>query len=1171
MEFQIISWFSADVEDEEDQIDKFVVKLFGRNEDGESVALTVTDFTPYFYVKLLSKWNRRQAATFVEVLSSKMPLRYRDAICDFKIMSKMDFWGFTNKEMFPFMRLCFKSERAMRSAAKVLSTPGSVRVNGIFQKNFKLYESNILPMLRFAHIRNISPCGWVKVSRCLPADLMPSPSSTHDMQANWKHIDGVERADLAPMVVASFDIECMSSDGDFPVARKNYAKIANDMYNMVASKRATWRTDFAKLVVDKLANGDLVPFKKVLLDEIEHTLLANAEHLQLIALGDATIINAAIKDLFSANFDGSVASKLYASFIAFGKKLTTERSVGMRRAVQSWLVKSFEGNKATKSRNCKDDEAVIESITRLFMREKDGIVEVLTQHLDRILPRVKGDEIIQIGVTIHRYGDTECSRRILLSLGSCDAIDGCTVLQCKTETDLLMQWAKTMETVDPDIVTGYNIFGFDFNYIHQRALELGCQDAIAGIGRLQDVRAEFKEARLSSSALGDNTMYFYDMPGRTNIDLMKVVQRDHKLDSYKLDHVAGHFTGMKKNDVTPADIFSLYKGSSADRARIGAYCIQDCELCNKLVMKLEILANNMGMANVCSVPLNFIFMRGQGVKIFSLVAKQCKELGYLIPTKVCNNVTDAEGEDGGYEGAIVLEPETGIYIDTPVAVLDYASLYPSSMISENLSHDCLVVDSKYDNLPGVEYQVVSYDIYEGEGDEKIKVAEKVCRYAHHEKGVIPNILMHLLKQRKVTRKRMAMKVVEFNDGSFVEGYVDGDVLTTEQGDKHKMDTPKSCKDKYNAFQKATLDGLQNAYKVTANSLYGQVGSRTSPIYLKEIAACTTATGRRMIMLAKGFMEKEYNAHVVYGDTDSLFMTFPTGKRGRDALEPTIAIAKEASQKIKPLLQAPHDLEYEKTFWPFILFSKKRYVANQYGNNSTLQKQSSMGIVLKRRDNAQIVKIVYGGIIDIILNHHDINAAVSFLQESLRDLIQGKYGLDDLVVSKTLKAHYKDPSKIAHKVLAERIKERSPGNAPQTNDRIPYVYIFSEAAGKTLQGDRIEHPEYIKDKGLRPDYEFYILNQIMKPVLQVFAIVLEQLDGYNTPAMHWKQVEKKLVDDGKSPKYIKEKIRDLREAEVKKILFDPILLRLSRDPELKKLKNKRNGNRTITEWFSMNAP
>ena len=64
------------------------------------------------------------------------------------------------------------------------------------------------------------------------------------------------------------------------------------------------------------------------------------------------------------------------------------------------------------------------------------------------------------------------------------------------------------------------------------------------------------------------------MHGRVVVDLMKVVQRDHRLDSYKLDAVAEHFTGLRKNDVSPNDVFRLQKGSAADRRVIAEYCVQ---------------------------------------------------------------------------------------------------------------------------------------------------------------------------------------------------------------------------------------------------------------------------------------------------------------------------------------------------------------------------------------------------------------------------------------------------------------------------------------------------------------------------------------------------------------------------------------------------------------------
>ena len=193
------------------------------------------------------------------------------------------------------------------------------------------------------------------------------------------------------------------------------------------------------------------------------------------------------------------------------------------------------------------------------------------------------------------------------------------------------------------------------------------------------------------------------------------------------------------------------------------------------------LANNAGMANVCLVPLPFIFMRGQGVKIFSLVAKRCRDEGFLIPTRArYGEGGSGEPEDEqGYEGAIVLEPQTGMYLDDPVSVLDYNSLYPSSMISHNLSHDSIVIDAaRYGALPGAKYVTVEYDRYAGTGDEKRVVGREVCRYCIETapgvvyKAVLPRILEDLLAQRKATR-RLIVDVPDGPDGDFRRAVLDG--------------------------------------------------------------------------------------------------------------------------------------------------------------------------------------------------------------------------------------------------------------------------------------------------------------------------------------------------------------------------------------------------------------
>jgi len=220
----------------------------------------------------------------------------------------------------------------------------------------------------------------------------------------------------------------------------------------------------------------------------------------------------------------------------------------------------------------------------------------------------------------------------------------------------------------------------------------------------------------------------------------------------------------------------------------------------------------------------------------------------------------------------------------------------------------------------------------------------------------------------------------------------------------------------------------------------------------------------------------------------------------------------AGEVIGKILPEPEDLEYEKTFWPFIILAKKKYVGNLYEYDFESFKQKSTGIVLKRRDNAKIVKIVIGGIVDYIINGKfgDTNVtnrnkgAITYTQTLLKRILQGKYPIDKYIITKTLRANYKgtkmtDNEKgeqgqkgswywedvncsLAHVTLCQRMAKRNPGNKPESNDRIPYVYVIPNGKVK-LQADRIEDPKYVMEKQIELDYKFYITNQIMKPALQ----------------------------------------------------------------------------------------
>jgi DNA polymerase delta subunit 1 len=1152
---------------------EYTVRLFGSTLEGYSVSAEITGYKPYFYIKVpdtiiknIKKSNNKNGLkalsqdfknyllfeSYTNRYNKKTKIisnYYRNHLVSVRTEIKKEFMGFTNNEDFYFLKIKVKSQKLFNTLKYFFNDPPEEFFERWGNEIFRLYESNIDPMLRFIHDKNILPCGWVEIPAKMYSILANSCDddsycrTTFTVEADHNYLKPLSVNSTAPITIVSFDIECTSSHGDFPVAIKDYGKLAKDLITISKNIRYT-KEELIKWIMDAYSKeivitGDckihrLYTINKVNLEQVERKLRYIMD--DIISLMKET------------------------SNITYDDEENEESPVDKKKDIYY--------------------ETVIKN--KLTWKNKDSKLPYL--------PKLQGDAIIQIGTTVHKYGSDEIIYKNIISLNSCSKIPGTEVQYYKTEAEVLKAWKNLIIMLDPDILMGYNIFGFDMPYIWERSQELDIEDYGIGFGRYGERECVLYEQNLSSAALGDNILRYFDLDGVVLVDMYKVMQRT-PLDSYKLDFVAQLYLGDKKDDLKPYEIFERFKGNADDRKVIAEYCIQDCALVNRLFHKLKVLENNNAMGNVCLVPLSYLFMRGQGVKIFSLVAQFCKNENHAIP--VLRNYGDEEIEDeSGYEGAIVLNPMEGMYLEDAITVLDYSSLYPSSMIERNLSHDCYVNNPKYDNIPGVNYVTVTYDIYEGVGDKKTKVAENKSKFVqlpNNEKGIIPRILMKLLTQRKNTRKKMEYETITLKDGNKFSGLItkkdNGENVITDFDLKEswsfKDEDIVSREETYNNFEKDVFDALQLAYKVTANSLYGQIGSRVSPIYLKDIAACTTATGRERIMMAKEYVEKNYDATVIYGDTDSIFIKFnhQNGNgnpiKGRETLSLGIKAGQRASDDINKILPPPQNLEYEKTFFPFIIFSKKRYVGLLYEDDPNKKpKQKSMGIVLKRRDNAPIVKKIYGGIIDILLNKYDLNASVEFLQNELQKLINGEYPLEDLIITKTLKGNYKDRTKIAHCVLADRMGERDPGNKPQINDRIPYVYIKTEGEVK-LQGDRIEFPEYIIDNNITPDYQFYITNQLMKPICQIFALCVEKLPNYPYGEDHWERWNEELKDNAiysSSELKRKNRISALKEQEVENLLFSQFIDKKKRNTNLPSLKTKSTKKKQIVEHeISEDAP
>jgi len=1214
----------------------FKIQMFGINEKGESCSIIAENYQPFFYAKVGDDWTNATKTMFLSFLKSRVGKYYENSISNCELVSKKKLYGFDSGKNHQFIQITFNNIQCFNKTKNFwYNKDRKLLENGLIYKgeSLFLYEANIPPLLRFFHIKDISPSGWISLpkKKTVQVNFDKKTNCVYEFCIDYRHIIPLNNKETrVPYKICSFDIEASSSHGDFPVPIKSYKKLATNMVEHFENLEKDLTPEDCKSLLREIL---LCAFGlKNDIPGIDIVYPKTPINFEAVKEKTDRWLKTKIRDMKEiANLENQ--STIEDAFEKMNSDPEDENNQG------------FFGSKKPIFSH---DTVISMMLDKKF--EREAKLTELRITLDSIFPRLEGDKVTFIGSTFLRAGEKEPYLNHCISLNTCTSVDNAEIESYTTEDKLLLAWKNLIEKENPDIIIGYNIFGFDYQFMFHRAEETGCIREFLNLSKNRgEICANFDQEKQRYSleetkiviASGEHNLHYIKMNGRIQIDLYNYFRREENLTSYKLDYVAGHFIGdyvkkldynietsettiftgnltgllegsyihfeeighsidyysngdkfivksvnktngtfcvsvkiepdtekkirwcLAKDDVSPKDIFRMTNGSADDRAVIAKYCIQDCNLVHYLMNKVDVLTGFVEMAKICSVPISFLVLRGQGIKLTSYVAKKCREKNTLMP------VMEKKDSDDGYEGAIVLDPKCDLYLDNPVACVDYASLYPSSMISENLSHDSKVWTKEYDlkgnliqttgeedddgnfiydNLPDYEYVNITYDTFKyvrsrpTAAAEKVKSGCKICRFAQFKQGraIMPSILEELLAARKATRKMIPLETDD--------------------------------------FMKNVLDKRQLGYKVTANSLYGQCGARTSSFYDKDIAASTTATGRMLLTYAKRVIEETYGdaicdtkhgqvltkAEYIYGDTDSVFFTFnlqtPTGEpiRGKKALEITIELAKQAGHLASSFLKKPHDLEYEKTFMPFCLLSKKRYVGMLYEDDSNKCKRKEMGIVLKRRDNAPIVKDIYGGIIDILMKQQDIKKATEFLQTCLRNIVEEKYPIDKLIITKSLRSGYKNPRQIAHKVLADRITSRDPGNKPSSGDRIPFVYI-NTANKKSLQGDKIETPSFIKENNLKIDYSFYITNQIMKPVQQVFALVLEKIWTMQKRVPKIKKFRRDVeqlrssIDADK----FEDKLEKLKNDEVKAMLFDEFL---------RETNNQKTGNQPLTKFF-----
>ena len=237
--FQICDWKSYDIytkKEEDDEINeeedenkfknkvkRLVIVGYGITSAGNSISIHVHGFEPYFYINIPDDWDDRVFNLFKKELLKNIPDYAHEGLESAKIVERKEFYGFTNNKLFKYGMFQFKNQSCYYAFLRVIKEQKIYlkRFDKEFDFSNKIYETKVNPLLRFYHNQNIEPAGWCQID-AKKYELVHDKSTRCQLEVklNNKDIHRSNIKDIPKYLIASFDIECTSFDGNFPKATR---------------------------------------------------------------------------------------------------------------------------------------------------------------------------------------------------------------------------------------------------------------------------------------------------------------------------------------------------------------------------------------------------------------------------------------------------------------------------------------------------------------------------------------------------------------------------------------------------------------------------------------------------------------------------------------------------------------------------------------------------------------------------------------------------------------------------------------------------------------------------------------------------------------------------------------------------------------------------------------
>ncbi|XP_060704706.1 DNA polymerase zeta catalytic subunit [Hemiscyllium ocellatum] len=676
---------------------------------------------------------------------------------------------------------------------------------------------------------------------------------------------------------------------------------------------------------------------------------------------------------------------------------------------------------------------------------------------DSLLPQTNKSEVIG-AIVIDK--DHTCSNKDITSSGLWNKVpllvrSGVTGLQVSyvnDEKELFQELILNIRRYDPDILLGYEVQMHSWSYLFQRAAALEF-DLCRMVSRIPD---DSKENRFATERdeFGATAMSEINVAGRIILNVWRMMRNEVALNNYSFENVAFHVLHQR----FPLFSCRVLSDWFDNKTHVHRWKMVDHYVCRvrgnvQLLEQLDLIGRTSELARLFGILFYHVLTRGAQYRVESMMLRVAKPMNYIAVTPSIQQRSHMRAPQCI---PLVMEPESRFYSNS-VLVLDFQSLYPSIIIAYNYCYstclgsiDYLGKDEEF-KFGCISQKVPPELLHRLWNDITISPNGVAFVKPSVRKGVLPSMLEEILKTRIMVKH--AMKA-------------------------HKKD---------NALTKL-LHARQLGLKLIANFTYGYTAANFSGrMPCVEIGDSIVLKARETLERAIKLVNetKKWGAHVVYGDTDSMFVLLKGATK-----EQAFKIGQEIADAVTATNPKPVKLKFEKVYLPCVLQSKKRYVGYMY--ESLDQKDpvfDAKGIETVRRDSCPAVSKILERSIKLLFETRDISQIKRYVQKQCTKVLEGKASLQDLTFAKEYRGSdsYRPGACVPALELTRRMLSYDRRSEPRVGERVPYVIVYGVPGVPLIQ--LVRRPiEVLQDPSLRLNATYYICKQILPPLNRVFSLI-----------------------------------------------------------------------------------